>query len=90
MVRVEGTRWLTYEAAARGASEEATALAAAQAAEAGGFLFRETHQLTGAMGFTREHDLHVFSMRLPALRLELGGLSAHRRAIARARWAAPS
>jgi alkylation response protein AidB-like acyl-CoA dehydrogenase len=89
-VSAEGTRWLTYEAAARGASEEATAVAAAQAAEAAGHLFRETHQLTGAMGFTREHDLHVFSMRLPALRLELGGGSAHRRAIARARWAAPS
>jgi alkylation response protein AidB-like acyl-CoA dehydrogenase len=89
-VSVEGTRWLTYEAAARGAPDEATALAAAQAAEAAGQLFRETHQLTGAMGFTREHDLHVFSMRLPALRLELGGASTHRRAIARARWAAPS
>jgi len=89
-VWVEGTRWLTYEAAAHGAPEEETATAAAQAALAADHLFRETHQLTGAMGFTREHDLHVFSMRLPALRLELGGGSAHRRAIARARWAAPS
>jgi len=42
--------------------------------------------MTGAMGFTREHDLHVWSMRLEALRVELGGVSAHRRAIARARW----
>jgi hypothetical protein len=42
------------------------------------------------MGYTREHDLHVFSMRLEALRVELGGTSAHRRAIARARWAAAS
>jgi hypothetical protein len=90
VVWVEGTRWLTYEAAARGAPEEATATAAAHAAESAGHLFRETHQMTGAMGFTREHDLHVFSMRLPVLRLELGGLSAHRRAVARARWAAPS
>jgi alkylation response protein AidB-like acyl-CoA dehydrogenase len=90
VVCVEGTRWLTYEAAARGAPEEATATAAAQAALAAGRLFRETHQLTGAMGFTREHDLHVFSMRLPVLRLELGGVSAHRRAVARARWAAQS
>ena len=47
---------------------------------------RETHQLTGAIGFTREHDLHVFSMRLQALRLELEGVTGHRRALARARW----
>ena len=49
---------------------------------------RETHQLSGAMGYTREHDLHVFSMRLQALRLELGGAGAQRRAVARARWGA--
>ncbi len=85
-VLVEGTRWLTLEAAARGGAGEASATAAAHAAEAANQLFRETHQLTGAMGFTREHDLHVFSMRLQALRLELGGASAHRRAITAQRW----
>lgn len=88
-VLVESTRWLTYEAAAKEAPEEAVAIAAAHATEAAHHLFRETHQLTGAMGFTREHDLHVFSMRLEALRVELGGPSAHRRAIARARWTQP-
>jgi alkylation response protein AidB-like acyl-CoA dehydrogenase len=85
-VLVEGTRWLALEAAAKGAPGESAATAAAHAAEAAGQLFRETHQLTGAMGFTREHDLHVFSMRLAALRLELGGASAHRRAITAQRW----
>ena len=85
-VRVEATRWLTCEAAARGADEQAAATAAAYAADAAHRVFRETHQMTGAMGFTREHDLHVWSMRLEALRVELGGVSAHRRAIARARW----
>ncbi len=89
-VRVEATRWLTYEAAAQGAQEQAAATAAAYASDAAHHLFRETHQLTGAMGFTREHDLHVFSMRLEALRVELGGISAHRRAIARARWMSAS
>jgi len=89
-VLVEGVRWLTLEAAAKGAPEEAAATAAAHAAETANHVFRETHQMTGAMGFTREHDLHVFSMRLQALRLELGGASAHRRAITRSRWnAAP-
>jgi alkylation response protein AidB-like acyl-CoA dehydrogenase len=89
-VQVEATRWLCYEAAARGAPEEAAATAAAWATDTAHHVFRETHQLTGAMGYTREHDLHVFSMRLEALRVELGGAGAHRRAIARARWAAPS
>jgi alkylation response protein AidB-like acyl-CoA dehydrogenase len=89
-VHVEGLRWLCYEAAAKDASEEAAALAAAHACEAAHLVFRETHQLSGAMGYTREHPLHVFSMRLAALQLELGGTSAHRREVARARWAAPA
>ena len=85
-VLVEGARWLVYEAAWRGAPAEAAATAAAHATAAAGQVFAETHQLTGAMGFTREHDLHVFSMRLQALRLEAGGPADHCRAAARARW----
>jgi alkylation response protein AidB-like acyl-CoA dehydrogenase len=85
-VLVEGSRWLAYEAAAADAPAEAAAVAAAHAADAAGVLFAETHQLSGAMGFTREHALHVWSMRLVALRLEAGGPDAHRRAAAEARW----
>ncbi len=85
-VLVEGTRWLAYEAAAAGAPAEAAAIAAAHAAAAAGVLFAESHQLSGAMGFTREHALHVWSMRLVALRLEAGGSDAHRRGAAAARW----
>ena len=77
-VLVEATRWLTYEAAARDAPEEASALAAAYAADAAHQVFRETHQLSGAMGFTREHDLHVFSMRLAALSVDGGGCPRER------------
>jgi len=86
-VQLEGTRWLTCEAAAKGAPEEAVAIAAAYACDAAQRVFRETHQLSGAMGYTREHPLHVFSMRLAALRLEQGGAGAHLREIARVRWA---
>jgi alkylation response protein AidB-like acyl-CoA dehydrogenase len=82
----EGTRWLVYEAAHAGAPSAAAATAAAYATAAANQVFAETHQLTGAMGFTREHDLHVWSMRLQALRLEAGGVAAHRRAAAEARW----
>ena len=86
-VEIEASRWLAFEAAFRGAPEEASATAAAYAAAAATRVHAETHQLTGAMGFTREHDLHVFSMRLQALRLEAGGVTGHRLAAARARWA---
>jgi alkylation response protein AidB-like acyl-CoA dehydrogenase len=89
-VQVEAARWLAFEAAAQEMPGESAAVAAAYAAEAANDIFREMHQLTGAMGFTREHDLHVFSMRLAALRLELGGASAHRRAVAAQRWILPS
>jgi alkylation response protein AidB-like acyl-CoA dehydrogenase len=85
-IQVEGSRWLAYEAAWRDAPREATATALAYTMAAASRVFRETHQLSGAIGFTREHDLHVWSMRLHALNLELGGLGAHRRAVAAARW----
>jgi alkylation response protein AidB-like acyl-CoA dehydrogenase len=88
-VLAEGTRWLALEAAWQGACPEVAAGAAAYAAAAAARVFAETHQLSGAIGFTREHDLHVFSMRLVALGLELGGLAEHRRAAARAHWLAP-
>jgi alkylation response protein AidB-like acyl-CoA dehydrogenase len=89
-VMIEGARRLTLEAAGRGAPDEAAAVAAAHATDAANHVFREMHQMTGAMGFTREHDLHVWSMRLLALRLERGGASAHRRAVAASRWNAAS
>jgi alkylation response protein AidB-like acyl-CoA dehydrogenase len=86
----EGSRWLTYEAAHHGAQAEGAATAAAHAVDAAQRIFNETHQFSGAMGFTREHDLHAFSMRLWALRLELDGAAGQRRAVAEARWAAKS
>ena len=89
-ILVEGSRWLALEAAWLGAPAEQAATAAAHATAAATQLFAETHQLTGAIGFTHEHDLHVWSMRLQALKLELDGVAGHRRAIARARWGAPA
>jgi len=71
-----------------GAPAERSSTAAAYALAAAGRVFSETHQLSGAIGFTREHDLHVWTMRLRALCLELGGATAHRRAVTEARWGA--
>jgi alkylation response protein AidB-like acyl-CoA dehydrogenase len=89
-IQIEAARWLVREAAHQGASSEAVATAAAFAVAAAELVFAETHQLSGAIGFTREHDLHVWSMRLQALRLELGGARAHRRTLAATRWGAPA
>jgi alkylation response protein AidB-like acyl-CoA dehydrogenase len=89
-IEVEGARWLVYEAAAQGAPAEAAACAAGFALAAAGSVHRETHQLSGAIGYTTGHDLHVWSMRLQALRLELGGAGAQLRALARERWGAPA
>jgi len=85
-IQLEASRWLCREAAFHAGASEAIATAAAFALDAAGDVFAETHQLSGAIGFTREHDLHVWSMRLHALRQELGGVAGHRRALADARW----
>ena len=86
-VWVEGARWLALEAAVKGAPFDLAATAAGHATGAADSVFREAHQFHGAMGFTREHSLHVWSMRLPALIQELGGPSAHRRALAQHKFA---
>ena len=87
-VLIEGGRWLVCEAAHFDAEEQRVAVAAAQVTHTAERVFAETHQLTGAMGYTREHVLHLWTMRLPVLRLELGGAREHRLAAARARWLA--
>jgi alkylation response protein AidB-like acyl-CoA dehydrogenase len=87
-ILVEGSRWLALEAAWLGAPAETAATAAAYATSAAKQVFGEMHQLSGAIGFTHEHDLHVWSVRLQALKLELDGVAGHRRAIAHARWGA--
>jgi alkylation response protein AidB-like acyl-CoA dehydrogenase len=85
-IQVEASRWLAREAAYHNAPAEAVANAAAFALSAADLLFTETHQMSGAIGFTREFDLHAWSMRLHTLRQELGGVSAHRKAVVTARW----
>jgi alkylation response protein AidB-like acyl-CoA dehydrogenase len=87
-ILLEGGRWLTYECAARDAPPEASALAAAHVLTSADRVFREMHQFSGAMGFTNDHQLHLWTMPLQALRLELGGCAAHARAAAALRWSA--
>jgi alkylation response protein AidB-like acyl-CoA dehydrogenase len=89
-ILVEGSRWLALEAAYQKAPAEGAATAAAYAIASARQVFAEMHQLSGAIGFTHEHDLHVWTMRLQALKLELDGAPGHQRAIAQARWGAPA
>jgi alkylation response protein AidB-like acyl-CoA dehydrogenase len=86
-VAIEGARWLAYEAAWSGEwAAAATALAAAvRAAER---VRRDTHQFTGALGFTTEYDLHLWTMRMPALVIEAGTIGSAGIAAANCRWPA--
>ncbi len=85
-IDLEASRWLTREAAFHGAPAEASATAAAFALASADRIFTESHQMSGAIGFTKEFDLHVWSMRLPALRQELDGVGGARRDLVSARW----
>ena len=85
-VWAEGTRWLTRRAAFDGASPATAAAAAAYATQAAQLIGADTHQLSGAIGFTTEFDLHLWTTRLHGLRVELGGTTAHQVATAVATW----
>jgi acyl-CoA dehydrogenase-like protein len=67
----EATRWLVREAAFTGAPRDID-LAAFYAAQTAAQLVPELVQMCGARSFTLEFGLHVFTMRLDGLRLELG------------------
>lgn len=70
-VSAEAVRWLTREAAWSG-DERAALLAASYATSTAAALATELTQLCGARAFTHEFGLHVYTMRLEGLRLELG------------------
>jgi alkylation response protein AidB-like acyl-CoA dehydrogenase len=82
---IEGARWLARRAAFTGGNEDA-ASAAAFAAQVAQLVGTDMHQLCGAIGFTREFDLQLWTSRLHGLRLELGGVTNHQLAVAQARW----
>ena len=85
-VKAQGSMWLALRAAWHLDSELETALAAAYASAAALAVFDSVHQVVGAIGFTREFDLHLWSMRLPVLAAELGGPRAHAAAASAANW----
>lgn len=56
-----------------GPDARASAIAKIRAGEAAGVVAAIAHQLHGAMGFTREHPLHLLTRRLWSWRDEFGG-----------------
>jgi hypothetical protein len=82
----QGVSWSAREAAFHRAAQEKSATAAILAVEAARRILQEAHQLSGAIGFTLEFDLHLWSMRLQALRVELGGIRSHAEALVQQRW----
>ena len=79
---------LGLEAAYRGADARAAAAAAAYVSAHAPVILRECQQMHGAIGFTREYPLHLWTMRLPALQRELGGMTRHARDVAKSLAAA--
>ena len=70
-VSTEAAMWLTREAAGNGDPGKA-GTAAIYARNLAARMAPEMVQLSGARGFTLEFPLHLFAMRLEAIRLELG------------------
>jgi alkylation response protein AidB-like acyl-CoA dehydrogenase len=85
-VLVQGARWLAMEAAWSGAEPERTAAALTQALRAAERTFWDTHQFSGALGFAVEYDLHLWTMRLPALRAEALAMGNPAAALTAERW----
>jgi alkylation response protein AidB-like acyl-CoA dehydrogenase len=75
----EGARWLALEAAWAGARPDMAASAAAFATTHADLMVRECHQLHGAIGFTREYPLHLWTQRLLQVQQEQGGAMHLRR-----------
>jgi Acyl-CoA dehydrogenase, C-terminal domain len=71
-VSAEATRWMVREAAFTADARDID-LAASYAAQTAAQLVPELVQMCGARSFTLAFGLHVFTMRLDGLRLELGG-----------------
>ncbi|WP_448625012.1 acyl-CoA dehydrogenase family protein [Geodermatophilus sp. URMC 64] len=80
-VAVETVRWLVREAAYHGAPALLAGIAATTATNHASRLLIDTHQVMGARGLIYETDLHLWTLRIRALRGELGGVGAHARTV---------
>lgn len=85
---VEGSRYITYQAAWRLSeglpAEREVALAKAWVSDAYRRVCALGHQCHGAIGFTREHNMQLYSRRAKAAELAFGDADLHREAVASA------
>lgn len=86
-IDLESSRLITYEAAwhlsADLPSTKEVAMAKAWCSDAFKKLSTTSHQIHGAIGFTEEYDLQLFSRCAKAWELELGDGNSHRETVAR-------
>ena len=85
---IDALRYLVYQAAwaVDAGGDAALAIAAAQAYGGPALrrIFMHAHQVHGAIGFSTEYDLHLFTRRAKAAELVWGGSAGHHERVARA------
>jgi alkylation response protein AidB-like acyl-CoA dehydrogenase len=85
---IDAVRYLVYQAAwslgAGRSAELEVGAAKAYGNEALRRVFMHAHQVHGAIGFSTEHDLQLFTRRAKAIELAWGSTAAHRERVARA------
>ena len=85
---VDGCLYLVYQAAwaldRGGPAELEVAAAKAYGNDALRRIFMNAHQVHGAIGFSTEHDLQLFTRRAKAVELAFGSAAVHRERVARA------
>jgi len=84
---VSGSRFVTYKAAWKVSEGLPSALDAAIAkawvSEAYGRVALSAHQIFGAIGFTMDHDIHLYYRQAKAAEIIFGSADFHRAAVAR-------
>jgi alkylation response protein AidB-like acyl-CoA dehydrogenase len=85
---LDALRYLVYQAAWSLATQPDSALAVGAAKAYGNDalrrIFMHAHQVHGAIGFSTEHDLQLFTRRAKAVELQWGSTALHRERVARA------
>jgi alkylation response protein AidB-like acyl-CoA dehydrogenase len=84
-VDVDGARWVTLEAAWRlsqGQRSGDWSVAKAYVSDALRRLVTHAHQVHGAIGFSEEHPMPLFSRRVKALEAQFGDSTSHRAELA--------
>lgn len=87
LVDVEASRFITYQAAWKLAGGYScardVAIAKSWVGDACRRVYSSGHQVHGAIGFTWDHDLHLYTRRIRTAEVQFGDADFHREAISR-------